>query len=48
MDAYQLTNNLPNMKLTLIFSLKAKTGVLMVDEQCVLQRQLSWAEYGAL
>ncbi len=46
MDAYALTHALPNMKLDKEFSLQGQTGVLTIDERCVVERQLSWAEYG--
>ncbi|PMG08173.1 penicillin-binding protein [Vibrio breoganii] len=45
MDAYSLINALPNMKVSPGHSLQGQTGVLSIDEQCVVQRQLSWAEY---
>ncbi|GEM78392.1 penicillin-binding protein activator [Vibrio superstes] len=45
MDAYSLINALPNMKVSPGHSLQGHTGVLSIDEQCVVQRQLSWAEY---
>lgn len=45
MDAYSLINALPTMKVSPDFSLPGQTGVLTIDEQCVVQRQLSWAEY---
>ncbi|GAD80672.1 penicillin-binding protein activator [Vibrio ezurae] len=45
MDAYSLINALPNMKVSPSHSIKGQTGILSIDEQCVVQRQLSWAEY---
>ncbi|MBM7037471.1 penicillin-binding protein activator [Vibrio ulleungensis] len=47
MDAYSLTHALPNMKLEPEFEYKGQTGVLSIDESCVVDRQLSWAEFGA-
>jgi outer membrane PBP1 activator LpoA protein len=48
MDAYSLINALPNMKVNPSFSLLGQTGVLTIDDQCVVQRQLSWAEYESI
>jgi outer membrane PBP1 activator LpoA protein len=47
MDAYSLTHALPNMKLYPEYEYKGQTGVLSIDERCVVDRQLSWAEFGA-
>jgi outer membrane PBP1 activator LpoA protein len=46
MDAYALTHALPNMKLDPEFAYKGQTGVLSIDDRCVVNRQLSWAEFG--
>jgi outer membrane PBP1 activator LpoA protein len=35
------------MKLEPEFEYKGQTGVLSIDESCVVDRQLSWAEFGA-
>ena len=45
MDAYGLINSLPNMKVSPGYSIPGQTGVLSINDQCVVQRQLSWAEY---
>ncbi len=48
MDAYQLMEQLPQMKVVEGYSIEGKTGVLTIDEQCVVQREISWAEREAL
>ncbi|CAM2815944.1 penicillin-binding protein activator [Vibrio rarus] len=48
MDAYSLINALPNMKISPEHSIKGQTGVLSINDQCVIQRQLSWAEYESI
>ncbi|WP_261816641.1 penicillin-binding protein activator [Vibrio gallicus] len=45
MDAYSLVNSLPNMKVSQGLTVPGQTGVLSIDDSCVVQRQLSWAEY---
>lgn len=45
MDAYSLINALPNMKVSPGLTIQGQTGVLSIDSDCVVQRQLSWAEY---
>lgn len=47
MDAYQLMEKLPQMKVIDGYTINGQTGVLSINKQCVVQRQLSWAEYGA-
>jgi outer membrane PBP1 activator LpoA protein len=47
MDAYQLMEHLPEMKVVEGYSFKGNTGVLSIDENCVVQREISWAEHGA-
>ncbi|NOH83534.1 YraN family protein [Vibrio sp. 03-59-1] len=48
MDAYQLMGELPQMKVVDNYSIQGKTGVLSINEQCVVQSEISWAEHGAL
>lgn len=48
MDAYQLMIELPQMKVVEGYSIGGKTGTLSIDEQCVVQREISWAVHGAL
>jgi outer membrane PBP1 activator LpoA protein len=47
MDAYSLLNELPQMKAVNGYEIAGQTGVLGIDEQCVIQRKLNWAEHGA-
>lgn len=48
MDAYKLIGELPQMKLVPGLSIRGQTGVLSLDNNCVVQRELSWTERGAL
>ncbi|WP_322803580.1 penicillin-binding protein activator [Vibrio alfacsensis] len=48
MDAYKLIGELPQMKAVPGYSTSGQTGVLSIDNNCVVQRELSWAERGAL
>ena len=48
MDAYQLINELPQMKVAPEYKIKGKTGTLSLDDQCVIQREISWTEFDAL
>ncbi len=48
MDAYQLIGELPQMKVLPGLSVRGQTGTLSIDENCVVQRELSWTERGAL
>lgn len=48
MDAYQLMVELPQMKVVEGYSIQGKTGTLSINDQCVVQREISWAERGAL
>ncbi|MEF1228802.1 penicillin-binding protein activator, partial [Vibrio fortis] len=48
MDAYYLMDALPQMKAVEGHSISGETGVLTIDNNCVVQRQISWAEHGAL
>lgn len=47
MDAYKLMQELPQMKQLPEYQVSGYTGVLSLNEQCVVQRQISWAEHGA-
>lgn len=47
MDAYQLMEHLPQMKVVPDYSVQGNTGTLSIDENCVIQRQVSWSEHGA-
>ncbi|WP_165312791.1 penicillin-binding protein activator [Vibrio ziniensis] len=47
MDAYRLMVELPQMKTLEGYSIEGQTGVLSIDEHCIVQREISWAEHGA-
>jgi outer membrane PBP1 activator LpoA protein len=47
MDAYALVNELPQMKAVTGYETSGQTGVLSIDEQCVVQRRMNWAEHGS-
>ncbi|MEZ8510858.1 penicillin-binding protein activator [Vibrio splendidus] len=47
MDAYYLMDALPQMKAVQGYSIPGETGVLTIDNNCVVQREISWAEHGA-
>ncbi|MGP8307053.1 penicillin-binding protein activator [Vibrio sp. YIC-376] len=47
MDAYKLIGELPQMKAVPGLSIRGQTGILSIDSNCVVQRELSWAERGA-
>ena len=47
MDAYKLIGELPQMKVVPGLSVRGQTGVLSIDSNCVVQSELSWAEYGS-
>ncbi|MGL6261614.1 penicillin-binding protein activator [Vibrio sp. WXL103] len=46
MDAYHLMVELPQMKVTPEARIQGQTGILSIDENCVVEREISWAEYG--
>ncbi|WP_299685330.1 penicillin-binding protein activator [uncultured Vibrio sp.] len=46
MDAYYLMDALPQMKAVQGYSIPGKTGVLTIDNNCIVQREISWAEHG--
>ncbi|MGY3568789.1 penicillin-binding protein activator [Vibrio paucivorans] len=48
MDAYQLMEELPQMKVVADYTVQGQTGVLSIDEQCVVQREISWAKREAI
>ncbi|EJS2607939.1 penicillin-binding protein activator [Vibrio alginolyticus] len=48
MDAYKLIGELLQMKVVPGYSVGGQTGILSIDNNCVVQRELSWAERGAL
>ncbi len=48
MDAYKLIGQLPQMKVVPGLSIRGQTGILSIDSNCVVQRELSWAQRGAL
>ncbi|MFA0413632.1 penicillin-binding protein activator [Vibrio renipiscarius] len=47
MDAYLLMEQLPQMKVVNGYTIEGNTGSLSIDEHCVVQREISWAEHGA-
>ncbi len=48
MDAYQLLMELPQMKVVEGYQVDGETGKLSIDDQCVVQRELSWGEHESL
>ncbi|WP_114785103.1 penicillin-binding protein activator [Vibrio tetraodonis] len=46
MDAYLLMEQLPQMKVVEGYTLQGNTGLLSLSSDCVVQREISWAEYG--
>lgn len=46
MDAYALTKELPQLKAVQGYKVQGQTGQLSVGDNCVIQREISWAEYG--
>ncbi|CAH8199154.1 Penicillin-binding protein activator LpoA [Vibrio aestuarianus] len=48
MDAYQLMVELPQMKVVEGYNIQGKTGTLSINDQCIVQREISWAERSAL
>ncbi|UJF19080.1 penicillin-binding protein activator [Vibrio sp. SS-MA-C1-2] len=45
MDTYLLTNHLSQMKISPDLTLPGETGKLTLNDQCVVQRQMSWVQY---
>lgn len=48
MDAYKLMAELPQMKVVPEHAVNGQTGLLTIDEHCVVHREISWKEHGAL
>lgn len=46
MDAYQLITELPQMKAVDNYQMEGKTGELSINQECVIQRKMSWAIHG--
>ncbi|MEF1288362.1 penicillin-binding protein activator [Vibrio sp. M260118] len=47
MDAYRLMEHLPQMKVVHDYNLEGNTGLLSINENCIVQREISWAEHSA-
>ncbi|WCE29275.1 penicillin-binding protein activator [Vibrio sp. SCSIO 43137] len=47
MDAYHLKNELPQMKVVPEHKVEGQTGTLSLNNQCIVQREISWAEHEA-
>ncbi|WP_100752110.1 penicillin-binding protein activator [Vibrio salilacus] len=47
MDAYRLMEHLPQMKVVSGYTLAGNTGVLSIDQNCIVQREISWAQHSA-
>lgn len=47
MDAYHLLGQLPTMKVMQSYQYQGQTGLLSIDNQCAVQRELSWAVHAA-
>lgn len=47
MDAYRLMEQLPQMKVVSDHTVDGNTGVLSIDDNCIVQREISWAEHSA-
>ncbi|GHA54178.1 penicillin-binding protein activator [Photobacterium aphoticum] len=45
MDAYKMITELPQMRVVDNYTTQGNTGVLSLDNQCVVQRELSWATF---
>lgn len=45
MDSYMLLSQLPTMKVVHEYQVQGQTGRLSIDDQCVVQRELNWAEH---
>ncbi|MFH0255972.1 penicillin-binding protein activator [Vibrio rumoiensis] len=45
MDSYSLLAQLPTMKVVQSYKYQGQTGILSINDQCVVQRELSWAEH---
>lgn len=47
MDSYNLLDELPTMKVIQNYKSQGETGLLSINDQCVVQRELSWAEHAS-
>lgn len=47
MDAYRLMEHLPQMKVVHDYTVDGNTGVLSINDDCIVQREISWAEHSA-
>jgi len=47
MDAYRLMEHLPQMKVVHDYTIDGNTGVLSINDDCIVQREISWAEHSA-
>ncbi|OAJ92165.1 penicillin-binding protein activator [Vibrio bivalvicida] len=47
MDAYRLMEHLPQMKVVHDYTISGSTGVLSINDDCIVQREISWAEHSA-
>lgn len=47
MDSYSLLDKLSTMKAVPNYKSQGQTGLLSINDQCVVQRELSWAEHEA-
>ncbi|WP_076586320.1 penicillin-binding protein activator [Vibrio ostreicida] len=45
MDAYLLMEQLPQMKVVKGHRIEGNTGVLSINDECVVQREISWAKH---
>lgn len=48
MDAYRLIVELPQMKVVPGYQVSGQTGILSIDDQCVVQREIGWSEHGKI
>ncbi|SJL82121.1 Penicillin-binding protein activator LpoA precursor [Vibrio palustris] len=45
MDAYRLMMELPQMKIVQGYTINGQTGVLSIDDRCLVHREISWAKH---
>ncbi len=45
MDAYRLMMELPQMKIVQGYTINGQTGVLSIDDRCLVHRDISWAKH---
>lgn len=48
MDAYTLMLELSQMKAVSDYQVQGQTGLLSIDNRCVVQQELSWGKYDDL